>query len=355
MKIHGDARLLAADRRVLPALLSLFLLAGCLAGRDRGPEISVWATGDSLKIKPKTPYQAENYHWDARSATLSLSGAANEWVAAQLVLVSPRAVRGLRLEATGARGRKGGIKSENFSFFRERFIRVRQATDRNGSTGAGWYPDPLIPFHDPYSEKKEEVGLPFSLSPKTNRPIWMDIFIPPGTPDGTYRGEITLRRGKTPIKKIHLRLTVYPFSLPRRRHLLVFFDLYAARWSRGEKLPFALNDRCWRVLKEYEIMAHRHGFSNGHWGLMPSGIAATGGVDWSSYDRYLGQVLDGSLFRDRTPPACWELPFPEAWDPGEQVLRHYCREVVDHWEKKGWGLKTPSPMSGMKRVLSIRK
>ena len=320
--------------------LAGIILAGCLSGGLGEPRLTVWATGDSLQILPDTPYQDGNHHWNGPKSAVTVSGAANEWVAFQLVLRSDSTANNIGVEidqlSTGTRR----IAEENIQLFREYYIRVEKATPRHGSTGPGLYPDPLIPFYNPYSETGEKLALPLTLERNKNLPVWVDIFIPPQTPPGEYTGTIRVTRRGEVVKELPLRLLVWDFELPAKKNLQVFFDLYSFRWSRGEGIPFALNDRAWEVLSRYEIMAHEHGFSNGHWDLMPDGITADGPVDWTRYDRYLGTVLDGSLFPDGSPPACWELPFPENCRPEEEVLRNYTREVVRHWEEKGWDLNS---------------
>jgi hypothetical protein len=315
------------------------ILGGCLAGRLREPQITVWATGDSLQVFPDTPGQDGNHHWDGPAGAVSVSGAANEWVAFQIVLFSDLTAEGIEVEVSGLTAGDHRIGPENLHLFRQHYVRVKNPTPRRGTTGPGYYPDPLIPFYNPYSGESEKVALPLTLERKRNLPVWADLFIPPQTPPGEYAGTIRITRRGATVKKLSLRLKVWDFELPATKTLKVFFDLYSTRWARGEGLPFSLEDRTWEVLSRYEIMAHEHGFSNGHWGLMPENISATGPVDWSRYDRYLGKVLDGTLFADGQPPACWELPFPENWKPGEDVLRNYTRQVVRHWEERGWDLE----------------
>ena len=300
---------------------------------------SIWATGDSVKIFPREPISRENHHWSSSSATLTLRGAANEWVGSQLVLYSLEPLKGIRVRVGDLKGESGTISASNVSFFRQIYIPVSRSTPREGSTGPGEYPDPLIPFFNPYSGQDEEIALPLSLEGGRNLPIWVDLFIPPGTSPGLYRGEIEVYSGRERLAAADFKVEVWNFSLPSRRQLMVFFDLYPFRWSRGEGRPFTLSATTWEVLKHYEIMAQSHGFSLGHQGLMPAEIEADGPVDWSFYDLYLGQVLDGTLFADGAPPACWRLPFDEAWEPGEEVLRNYARQVVEHWEEKNWNLQ----------------
>ena len=313
-------------------------LSGCLRGRLREPKFTIWASGDSLKIRPDTSFQSNNHHWSAGTANVSIKGAANEWVAFQLILRADREASGVGVEIDDLVSGKNRISRNDIHLYREHYIRVTTATDRNGSTGKGYYPDPLIPFYNPYLKERADLALPLTLLKNENCPIWVDIFISPGTPPGEYSGIIRITHGEKPVKEITVSLIVWGFELPSRNKLKVFFDLYGYRWGLGEGVPFSLSEESWEVLKEYEMMAHQHRFSNGHWGLMPDNINATGGVDWKRYDATLGMVIDGSLFEDREPPACWELPFPEHWNPGDDVLRNYCREVVRHWEEKGWDL-----------------
>ena len=320
--------------------LSPMLVSGCFSQKPGGA-IKIWATGDSLKVRPRSSYQSSNHHWEADSSLVSLKGAGNEWVAFQLVVRAEKPLREVTVTVGDLiNGNGDRIDRNNIRLYLEHFITVTAPTDRNGSTGRGEYPDPLLPFFDPYQPGRPPLASPFSLDQNRNAVVWADIYIPPETPPGDYRGRITVTAGEEYRTELNLNCRVWNFRLPETPRLLVFFDLYAYRWSKGEGLPFTLNEETWEVLRWYEIMAHDHGFSNGHWGLMPDGIGSTGGIDWSAYDRFLGQVLDGTLFRDRTPPACWELPFPENWDPGDDILADYCREVVRHWDEKGWDLTT---------------
>lgn len=322
--------------------LAALTAAGCLAGRQVVPRLTVWATGESRKIFPNDPPESSNHHWDGLEHTVRLRAARNETVAFQLILSCPDKLDGVEIAFSPLTHERlpALIGAEDIIPYRQWYVPVEKATDRAGSTGPGEYPDPLIPFRDPYSPEKPDIASPLTLEPGRNLPVWVDIRVAPGTPAGKYRGEAAISAAGNPLLRLKIDLVVWPFSLPSTPPLKVFFDLYGWRWARGEKLPWSLCSETWEVLSRYEVMAHRHGFSNGHWGLMPGGAEqATQGVDWSAYDRFLGTVIDGSLFEDGEPPACWELPFPENWDPGDEVLAAYCRQVVEHWDQKGWDLE----------------
>jgi len=330
-------------RKLFARVAIIILFAGCLSGRQNSPQLEIWATGESKKIHPDTSLEIKNYHWDGISSTISIKAARNEYIGCQLILRSPRELQDVSLDISPLTSKNlpALIPVEEIHCYRELYINVEDPTDRAGSTGAGEYPDPLIPFYDPYSSQPRKIALPITLEEGRNLPIWIDIRVPDKIPPGEYRGVISVLVGKRIVKNINLSLEVWGFTLPDQPSLMVFFDLYGWRWARGEGLPWRLCDETWEVLSRYEIMAHEHGFSNGHWGLMPANAAsATMGVDWTLYDRYFGQVIDGSLFADGKPPACWELPFPEGWDPGDEVLEAYCKELVKHWDEKGWNLET---------------
>lgn len=51
-----------------------------------------------------------------------------------------------------------------------------------------------------------------------NQPIWVSVYVPPQTPPGEYRGEITVH-GEQWQKAISIRLHVWDFSLPEKTHL----------------------------------------------------------------------------------------------------------------------------------------
>ncbi len=68
-----------------------------------------------------------------------------------------------------------------------------------------YYPDILIPL---------ELVPTFSISAGQNQSIWGDIYIPKGSPAGTYSGNIVVTENGQTTYTIPVQLTVYNFDLP---------------------------------------------------------------------------------------------------------------------------------------------
>ena len=51
-------------------------------------------------------------------------------------------------------------------------------------------PDPLIPLMNPY--EGGNLGQPFDVPAEQSQPVWLDVYIPEGTPAGTYTGTVTV-------------------------------------------------------------------------------------------------------------------------------------------------------------------
>lgn len=113
--------------------------------------------------------------------------------------------------------------------FRVHYVKVRESTANYQSTlarykntrweGAGWYPDALIPFTDPYtgapltSARYLAAGL--ELPAGQSQPYWLDFTAPANAQPGTYRG--TVRITATGYRQeIPVSLTVWGFTLTPR-------------------------------------------------------------------------------------------------------------------------------------------
>lgn len=130
-------------------------------------------------------------------------------------------------------GPKGArIAKDRVRVYREELVRVRLSTP-GAELPPGLYPDPLVPFVNPYSGEPIEpftqhqerwgepmvtrgnamVGLPFDVAPGQNQPLWIDVSVPRDAPAGEYRGVFHVKasgaKAETPVT-----LTVWDFALP---------------------------------------------------------------------------------------------------------------------------------------------
>lgn len=105
------------------------------------------------------------------------------------------------------------------------------ATNVNSPLGAGWYPEPLIPFVDP--ETREDLkgsldAVPFDLPAGMNQPIWVDVFVPRDAPRGDYAGIVTVRSDQGEAK-VQVQLRAWGFELPLQPSLKSDFALWHAQ------------------------------------------------------------------------------------------------------------------------------
>ncbi len=68
-----------------------------------------------------------------------------------------------------------------------------------------FYPDIAVPL---------ELVPTFNIAKGNNQSIWVDIYIPTGTPPGLYKGTLTVSEGGTVTHIIPVQLTVRAFALP---------------------------------------------------------------------------------------------------------------------------------------------
>ena len=119
------------------------------------------------------------------------------------------------------------ISSTHFDLYREHYMEVKKSSPTrkgppNLPLGVGWYPDALIPFVDRETgndlQGAKYDAVPFSLEWGRNQPLWVDLFVPYKTPEGTYKGICTVQSDQG-SDQIQIELTVWDFDLPVRPSL----------------------------------------------------------------------------------------------------------------------------------------
>ena len=81
-------------------------------------------------------------------------------------------------------------------------------------TFIGPWPDPLLP------------GGPVDIDAGATQPFWVTVYVPPGTPAGTYGADVSVYSGKEFLEEVPVTLRVFDFTLPRTRQLKTAFDFY---------------------------------------------------------------------------------------------------------------------------------
>ncbi len=114
------------------------------------------------------------------SSAASLVAAGNEYESFQLVVSGP---------ATGVSVSGDLFGWGTTALHRAAYYNAVQRSDTEGGTGL--WADALIPEEDTfYGENR--TAFPFDVPAGENRVVWVDVFVPPGTPAGYYNGSLSV-------------------------------------------------------------------------------------------------------------------------------------------------------------------
>jgi hypothetical protein len=254
-------------------------------------------TGEMIPPHPED-YLLANHLWDAANRTITLQAARNEFVAFQVLLRGNVPVGSIKPELVFDGPAAGTIKIE--------LGRYDPVTSK-----LGLLPDPIVPLKVP----------PRATPAIKSQSLHVELYVPHGLAAGDYRGTLILR-GSLPGRRgsfhqedgalrLPLLLRVWDFTLPDHLSFLPEMNCYG--------LPE--NER------DYYRLAHRHRtvlnrlpyYQNGGIadGCAPRWDRSRQGLDWSSWDRRFGPLLDGSAFADLprkgVPVECFYLPLHENW------------------------------------------
>ncbi len=150
---------------------------------------------------------------DLDTTPIKMFAAANEYESLQLVVTANgKRIDRLQISVSNLQG-PGIIVSSCAEIFQVGYVYLETA--RSGFP-TGWYPDPLIPF--------PESGIDISVG--ENQPLWIRWYVPPGTPPGSYQGNITLTANSY-HRVIPIQFRVFAFELPVETHTRSAFGIWA--------------------------------------------------------------------------------------------------------------------------------
>ena len=76
-------------------------------------------------------------------------------------------------------------------------------------------------------EKMESISVPEQYT----KQIWLNVFVPPDTPPGVYKGYVYLRSKNLSLNKISLEVTVLPFKLKETKRNYGMYYYIDSRWQ----------------------------------------------------------------------------------------------------------------------------
>jgi len=166
---------------------------------------------------------------------VKISSARNEVESFQVVVSAPKEkINVTKVEISDLISSEGSkIEKENVKFFREEYVRVRMSSPR-AELPPGLYPDPLVPFINPVTNKPIEplsrirkrwgeavktsgydmYAVPFDVFKGQNQVIWADVYAPKNIPAGEYNGQLRVLAKGGISEQIPITVTVWDFTLP---------------------------------------------------------------------------------------------------------------------------------------------
>ncbi len=212
-------------RTLILITLALGMAVMAMAQEDA----TVWVASPWQRVMKNTP--------PGDQAVARVKAAANEFAPFRVIVhAGDRALRGVNVVASSLSGRAGSISAYNLELYRAHYVNVTEPSYRTDNP-VGWYPDALIPFVDPQTGEDLEGATydaaPFDVEPGENAEVWVDLFVPPGTPPGRYEGSVTVAAGNFELARVPVELTVWNFELPAGIAMQSSFGSLGSRVAKG--------------------------------------------------------------------------------------------------------------------------
>lgn len=306
--------------------------AGAAGDLETG-DLEIWVTHGLDKVRPADPPGS------ARRA--DLSAARNEFEPFQVVLRSPAPIAGVDARIGDLVAEDGGhrIDRRHATVYRVGWLDVETPSSEAGDTGE--WPDPLLPRTDPYAGERRDA-FPFDLPAARNQPLWLEVYVPPETPPGAYRGTVEIAVGGAARAAVPVSLEVWPFTLPSTSSLRTSFGFSGPTALKRHHGSYLGDDELHELTGRYAEAALRHRISLHGGSMAPPEPRFDGSrvtVDWTRYDREVGPFLEGTVFGADDPlPGARATSTDVITAPGLDDTRKvlYWRAWADHFRRRGW-------------------
>ena len=310
------------------------------------PAVRVWVEESLTRVQPTTPAGSKKI--------VEIAAARNEVEAFQVIVSStgPKLEGVMAFVSDLSDGAGHHISNTHIKLYRQEYVYLRNPSPYS-SEPPGWWPDPLVPFLNPYDAKpvspmrlnREEqggkvsyhlsgarfAGNGFRVWPERNQPLWAEIAVPANQPSGKYQGTFSVQLAETETVEIPVMLTVWDFTLPEGLPLTTQFgslDGVSAKHGLpgGSPQSLQIEERYAAVLEEHRIAAPIP------LALLPT-IRANGSID----SKRTHEALKRFLTEYRTGPfRIPTFPWAEVSGKGEKALVRYLRNFFAYLKNNGW-------------------
>jgi hypothetical protein len=303
-------------------------------------DVKVWAVPGEHKVRPKDPIEKNNLIWSGENREISVSGAGNEHVAYQVVISAPvpegwrpKAPDGFFVKTSDLKSAKGNvIPQKQISLFLEHYIQIYAISSPVGATG--YWPDALAPLKEPFSMQAQYAVV-------GNRPVWVDVYIPTGTPKGIYTGTITITRFDKVIETLNVDVEVYGFSLPEETHLITYMNL-----SKGEISRFynqqASNPAMEETIQNYFTFLYEHRMETWFNDPLVPAITIKGEnvevkFNDQRYEQFLNKQKTKRVILETAPREIIRQSGNNNFsDSTVKMIKQYLKAVDSYFTKNGW-------------------
>ncbi len=219
-------------KRIITLALSFVLSFSLLACGKRGGD-SESQPISSLKPQVWTAYGTEKIIADAdysqrtKKINLEINAFRNEYESAQIVITANGSVENYSITLNDLKSGENTLEKESFEVYNQKYVFVEQIKDNNVFTGAGYYPDALLPYETAvkYGENKIEGG--------RNQSIWITLKANKEQPSGNYTGKFNLDIDGEKYE-IPVSVTVFDYTLSDEVHSKSSFLINAEELAVGE-------------------------------------------------------------------------------------------------------------------------
>ncbi|MCW8129889.1 MAG: DNRLRE domain-containing protein [Planctomycetota bacterium] len=292
--------------------------APALAGK-----LKVWVFPELCKLdtqsgeiqlqKRAEAFERRNPVWDADGKTVRLAVTRGEIASVQIALVAPEgSAKGIKVAAEGLEEIKPRL-------FRTWFVPME----------GKYYADYAIPMKD-----GEALAIPAEDNKIPNQKAAvavLDLIVPEDAKPGERAATLKVSAEGLGEVALTLKLDVFGTVIPKETNFIPELNCY--RGPLGDAGTPEFFD-AFRVAHYYRctidrVPHHHNGNTDDDW--IPHTAADGRITDWSTFDKNLGPLLDGSAFKDNpragVPVPVLYLPFNESWPlpikehyrPGENV------------------------------------
>jgi len=301
-----------------------------------GPPLQWWTANGLEKVRPYDVTPKEQIR------EVRISAGRNEFEPFQIILRSDDTdLDAVDVEVSDLRGQGSSVLLRtNITAYLERYIDLKMPSSIEGRSGE--WPDALIPKVDQYTNERRNA-FPFTLSKRRNQPIWFDVYVPPVTPAGSYRGNVQVLIAGKPALSIPLELNVWNFELPSTSTLSTTFGFSGISAVRQHYGRYTQDKDVADLTTIYQKAGLRHRITiDGSAGLQPAVKMSHGevAVDWRSYDAQLSPFLNGLVFSRNEPLAGAKSTSVALRTPpslnNETAQIQFWKLAAAHFREKGW-------------------